>query len=130
MRQSLVHAGVLSYNMAISFFYRAAIVRIGAWFVTDVGNLLPLTIILYVNIVILKINKFNSNIHRINYLIGFGTDGIGWAATYFPEFYKARMSAGLIFKILNTKPAIDNYSTSGKKMVCAYDETKKSKIHF
>ena len=42
---------------------------------------------------------------------------IGFSASYFPEFFKARLSAGLIFKILNTKSKIDNYATTGLKPV-------------
>uniref|UniRef100_A0AC35U4S4 Multidrug resistance protein 1 n=1 Tax=Rhabditophanes sp. KR3021 TaxID=114890 RepID=A0AC35U4S4_9BILA len=37
-------------------------------------------------------------------------------ATYFPEYVRARLSAGLIFKMLSQKPAIDSMSDEGLKV--------------
>lgn len=42
-------------------------------------------------------------------LISFGT--------YFPEYVRARLSAGLLFKMLNLTPSIDSLSDEGKKPV-------------
>lgn len=53
----------------------------------------------------------------IVFAMSFSTGAIGFAASYFPEFFKARLSAGLIFKILNSKSKIDNYATTGLKPV-------------
>lgn len=40
------------------------------------------------------------------------------AANYFPEYLRARVSAGLMFKIINDKPQVDSMSDKGRKPVC------------
>jgi ATP-binding cassette subfamily B (MDR/TAP) protein 1 len=37
------------------------------------------------------------------------------AATYFPEYVRARVSAGLMFKMIAEEPHIDSCSTGGLK---------------
>lgn len=39
------------------------------------------------------------------------------AANYFPEYLRARVSAGLMFKLMNDQPQIDSMSDKGKKPV-------------
>lgn len=51
------------------------------------------------------------------YSILFCTWAMGFAASYFPEFFKAKLSAGLIFKILGTKSKIDPSSDAGMRQV-------------
>lgn len=48
---------------------------------------------------------------------------LGFATSYFPEYAKARMSAALIFKMMDETPKIDSYATTGLKPV-SYNTSK------
>lgn len=39
------------------------------------------------------------------------------AASYFPEYLRAKLSAGLIFSMMSQKPRIDSFSEAGEKKV-------------
>lgn len=39
------------------------------------------------------------------------------AASYFPEYIRARLSAGLMFHMMNRTPKIDNLSEAGLRQV-------------
>uniref|UniRef100_A0AC34QSI0 p-glycoprotein n=2 Tax=Panagrolaimus sp. JU765 TaxID=591449 RepID=A0AC34QSI0_9BILA len=52
---------------------------------------------------------------RVLFAISFTGGSVGFAAAYFPEYNKAKIAAGLIFKMLSEKPAFDNFSTEGRK---------------
>ncbi len=43
-------------------------------------------------------------------------------ATYFPEYVRARMSAGLIFKMLQEQPKIDSSNPAGIEMVSLFEK--------
>ncbi|KAE9554873.1 hypothetical protein FO519_001901 [Halicephalobus sp. NKZ332] len=47
--------------------------------------------------------------------ISFSMGNIGFAAAYFPEYKKARLAAGIIFKMLGEVPEIDSFSDEGSK---------------
>ena len=47
--------------------------------------------------------------------ISFSMGSIGFAAAYFPEYKKARLAAGIIFKMLGEEPKIDSLSSEGLK---------------
>lgn len=56
--------------------------------------------------------------------VSFSMGSIGFAAAYFPEYKKARLAAGIIFKMLGEVPYIDSLSTTGQKREI------KGSIHF
>jgi ATP-binding cassette subfamily B (MDR/TAP) protein 1 len=50
---------------------------------------------------------------RTLYAISFTAGSMGFASAYFPEYIKAKLAAGLIFKMLEENPAVDNLSDEG-----------------
>lgn len=75
------------------------------------------------------------NIFRVINAINFTVGHVGYAASYFPEYAKARLAAGIeidllksllgiIFKMLAEKPKIDSFMLGGKKIVCFSDFSK------
>jgi hypothetical protein len=61
--------------------------------------------------------KLNQTIRRVFFAINFSSMAVSFATTYFPEYMKARFSAGLIFKMANEVPLIDSCSKEGAKPV-------------
>uniref|UniRef100_A0A914E2P5 Uncharacterized protein n=1 Tax=Acrobeloides nanus TaxID=290746 RepID=A0A914E2P5_9BILA len=55
------------------------------------------------------------HVMRVLFAISFTAGTAGWAAAYFPEYSKARLAAGIIFKMLGEKPKIDSFMNGGKK---------------
>jgi len=54
------------------------------------------------------------NVFRIFFAISFCAQSIGQASSFIPDYVKAKMSAGLLFYMMNYEPVIDNCSTAGK----------------
>ncbi len=54
---------------------------------------------------------------RVFFAINFSGMAVGFATAYFPEYMKARFSAGLIFKMLDFQPKIDSDSAAGLRTV-------------
>lgn len=52
---------------------------------------------------------------RVLFAISFTASTAGWAASYFPEYSKARLAGGIIFKMLAERPKIDSLMQSGRK---------------
>uniref|UniRef100_A0A915DLZ3 Uncharacterized protein n=1 Tax=Ditylenchus dipsaci TaxID=166011 RepID=A0A915DLZ3_9BILA len=50
---------------------------------------------------------------NVMFAISFSSTTIGFASSYFPEYAKARVAAGIIFKMLAEKPQIDSASKGG-----------------
>ena len=63
------------------------------------------------------------------FAISFSGGSIGFAASYFPEYNKAKLSAGIIFKMLSEKPSFDSFAENGKKTPVKGNVAFKS-IHF
>uniref|UniRef100_A0A0N5AV15 ABC-type xenobiotic transporter n=1 Tax=Syphacia muris TaxID=451379 RepID=A0A0N5AV15_9BILA len=54
------------------------------------------------------------NVMRVITAIAMSATSIGYASAYFPEYTKAKLAAGIIFKMLQTKSEIDNFSNDGR----------------
>uniref|UniRef100_A0A914ER16 Uncharacterized protein n=1 Tax=Acrobeloides nanus TaxID=290746 RepID=A0A914ER16_9BILA len=55
------------------------------------------------------------NVMKVLFAMSFTTGSIGWAASYFPEYTKARLAAGIIFKMLREKSKIDSLMDDGQR---------------
>lgn len=53
---------------------------------------------------------------RTLFAISFTAGSMGYASSYFPEYAKAKIAAGIIFKMLSYRPQIDNLSKGGRKL--------------
>ncbi len=56
-------------------------------------------------------------VFRVFTALLFAGFALGLVSAYFPEYIKAKISAALIFKMINEKPKIDSMSTTGLKPV-------------
>lgn len=63
------------------------------------------------------------------FAISFSGGSVGFAASYFPEYNKAKLAAGIIFKMLKEKPSFDSFTEEGKKTPIQGNISFKS-IHF
>ncbi|KAE9555334.1 hypothetical protein FO519_001416 [Halicephalobus sp. NKZ332] len=52
---------------------------------------------------------------RVLFAISFTGGTVGFAAAYFPEYNKAKIAAGIIFRMLSESPAFDSFSSEGKR---------------
>ncbi|CAJ0935929.1 unnamed protein product, partial [Mesorhabditis belari] len=50
---------------------------------------------------------------RAQFCLEFSSEAVAQAATYFPEYKKAKYSAGLLFKMMNEKAKIDSFEKRG-----------------
>lgn len=57
---------------------------------------------------------------RVFFAIAFTGMTIGQASSFLPDYSKAQHAAGILFKVLETIPGIDIYSSKGTYMVCLY----------
>lgn len=55
--------------------------------------------------------------NRVFFGINYSTMMLAQATSYFPEYFKAKFAAGLIFNMVSEKPKIDSFSTQGLKPV-------------
>ncbi|KAH7730954.1 bile salt export pump [Aphelenchoides avenae] len=94
--KALMHGLTYGFSSSIFYFLYAAAFRFGVWLIVE-GISLPM------------------NVLRTLYAISFTAGGLGFASAYFPEYMKAKLAAGIIFKMLHEDPAIDNLSTGGKR---------------
>jgi len=51
--------------------------------------------------------------YRVFFAITFTGLTIGQTSSFLPDYAKAKHAAGLVFKVIDTIPAIDVYSTRG-----------------
>lgn len=54
---------------------------------------------------------------RVFSAIVFGAMSVGQASSFAPDYGKAKLAAARIFNLLDRKPAIDSFSTTGVKPV-------------
>ncbi|KAE9555670.1 hypothetical protein FO519_001141 [Halicephalobus sp. NKZ332] len=94
IRKSFVQGITYGFASSIFFFLYAAAFRFGVF-------------------LIIKHGKMPMDVLRTLYAISFTAGSMGFASAYFPEYMKAKLAAGLIFKMLETEPNVDNMSDSG-----------------
>ncbi|CAJ0947065.1 unnamed protein product, partial [Mesorhabditis belari] len=95
-RKAIIQGVAFAVANSLLFFMFAAEFRFGGWLITadHVGN--PIDVM------------------RSMMAIQFSSTSLGMASAYFPEYSKAKIAAGLIFKMLAETPQIDNFSRGGK----------------
>ncbi|KAF8362844.1 pgp-4 [Pristionchus pacificus] len=94
--RGVIQSMTYSLHLSYVFFNFAAAYRYGVWLVY-VNQATPYIVFQVIEAL---------NVASMS-LISFGT--------YFPEYVRARLSAGLLFKMLNLTPSIDSLSDEGKK---------------
>ncbi|CAD6198758.1 unnamed protein product [Caenorhabditis auriculariae] len=84
------------FSASIFFFLFAASFRFGLWLV-QTCHMLPFDML------------------KVLFAISFTAGSMGYTSSYFTEYTKATVAAGLIFNMLKKKPRIDNMSKNGKR---------------
>uniref|UniRef100_A0A0K0DXY4 ABC-type xenobiotic transporter n=1 Tax=Strongyloides stercoralis TaxID=6248 RepID=A0A0K0DXY4_STRER len=104
-RKAFLQALIYGASSSIIIFVNAAAFRFGLWLILN-GYIIPL------------------NVMKCIFAFGFTAQSIGFASSYFPEYIKARLASGIVFKMLNEKPLIESLTNYGKKI------TVEGNIHF
>ncbi|CAJ0951215.1 unnamed protein product, partial [Mesorhabditis belari] len=94
--RAIMQGMVSALANSLMFFIFAAEFGFGGWLIMEEHVSNPISVM------------------RVMMAIQFSSSSIGLASAYFPEYAKAKFAAGLIFKMLEEKPQIDNLSTGGK----------------
>lgn len=58
-----------------------------------------------------------ADVYRVFFAISLSAASVGQVISMLPDYSKARLSAALVFKMIETKPGIDSFDTSGVKPV-------------
>uniref|UniRef100_A0AC35FBA3 p-glycoprotein n=1 Tax=Panagrolaimus sp. PS1159 TaxID=55785 RepID=A0AC35FBA3_9BILA len=99
LRKAIIQGLTYGFSSSIFFFLYAAAFRFGVWLIVKNYNtshqIMPMDVL------------------RTLYAISFTAGSMGFASAYFPEYIKAKLAAGLIFKMLEENPAVDNLSDEG-----------------
>jgi ATP-binding cassette subfamily B (MDR/TAP) protein 1 len=101
LRKAIIQGLTYGFSSSIFFFLYAAAFRFGVW------------------LIVRSYNQHSSNqvmpmdVLRTLYAISFTAGSMGFASAYFPEYIKAKLAAGLIFKMLEETPVVDNLSDEG-----------------
>ncbi|CEF61347.1 LP14331p [Strongyloides ratti] len=96
-KKALLQAMIYGASSSIVIFVNAAAFRFGLWLILN-NDIEPL------------------NVMKCIFAFGFTAQSIGFASAYFPEYVKARLASGIVFKMLNEKPSIESLTDSGKKI--------------
>ncbi|KAH7697576.1 multi-drug resistance protein 1, partial [Aphelenchoides avenae] len=94
-RKAMMQAVSYGFSNCIPYFLYAAAFRFGLFLILD-KILLPM------------------NVLKVLFAISFTSGSLGFASAYFPEYSKARLAAGIIFKMLAEHPKIDSMMQGGK----------------
>ncbi|KAI6235217.1 P-glycoprotein-9 [Aphelenchoides besseyi] len=79
---------------------------------------------------IIEYNERPMSVMRTLFAVSFCAGSIGFASAYFPEYAKARIAGGLIFKMLNEKPEFDNASKYGRQLTSVDGRIKLTDVDF
>jgi ATP-binding cassette subfamily B (MDR/TAP) protein 1 len=95
-RKAILQACAYAFASSVPYFLYAAAFRFGLFLILD-HDLTPMDVL------------------KSLFAISFTSGSMGFASAYFPEYAKARLAAGIIFKMLAEEPKIDSSMTGGKK---------------
>uniref|UniRef100_A0A0N5C260 ABC-type xenobiotic transporter n=1 Tax=Strongyloides papillosus TaxID=174720 RepID=A0A0N5C260_STREA len=109
-KKAIIQAFIYGASSSIIIFVNAVVFRFGLWLILN-GHIVPL------------------NVMKCIVAFGLTTQSIGFASSYFPEYVKARLASGIVFKMLREKSAIESLTDYGKKINIEGNIHLK-KIHF
>ncbi|KAF8792180.1 ATP-dependent translocase ABCB1 like protein [Argiope bruennichi] len=93
-KNSRLYALAYAFSQAIMFFAYAAAFRLGAFLVAK-NDMEPV------------------NVYRVFFAMAFSAVAVGQWTLYLPDYAKAKLSAGLVFHLMNLVPNIDSSSEGG-----------------
>uniref|UniRef100_A0A914YAW8 ABC transmembrane type-1 domain-containing protein n=1 Tax=Panagrolaimus superbus TaxID=310955 RepID=A0A914YAW8_9BILA len=98
-KKAAIQGLTYAFSTSLFFFLYAAAFRFGGWLIVKnyqtSNEIMPM------------------NVLRTLYAISFTAGSMGYASSFFPAYIKAKIAAGLIFKMLEDKPDFDNSSNKG-----------------
>uniref|UniRef100_A0AC34QYV8 p-glycoprotein n=1 Tax=Panagrolaimus sp. JU765 TaxID=591449 RepID=A0AC34QYV8_9BILA len=111
VKKAVAQGITYGFSSSIFFFLYAAAFRFGLFLIIK-DNIMPMDVL------------------RTLYAISFTAGSMGFASAYFPEYLKAKLAAGLIFKMLETRPMVDNMSDEGLRAKSIRGDIVLSNIKF
>lgn len=93
-KHAQVYALAFAFSQGMIFLIYGAAFRLGAYFVG-------------------KNDMEAVDVYRVFFAMAFSAVSVGQWSSYLPDYTKAKLSAALVFNIINTKPEIDSYSAGG-----------------
>ncbi|XP_067138789.1 ATP-dependent translocase ABCB1-like [Centruroides vittatus] len=93
-KHAQVYALAFAFSQGMIFLIYGAAFRLGAYFVGR-GDMEAV------------------NVYRVFFAMAFSAVSVGQWSSYLPDYTRAKLSAALVFNIINTKPEIDSYSMGG-----------------
>lgn len=97
LKQAQLYGFAYGFSQCVVFAMYGGAFRFGAWQVS-VGDMAP------------------ENVYKVFFAIAFTGMTIGQASSFLPDYSKAQHAAGILFKVLETIPGIDIYSSKGTYM--------------
>nr|XP_022339240.1 multidrug resistance protein 1-like isoform X1 [Crassostrea virginica] len=97
LKQAQLYGFAYGFSQSVVFAMYGGAFRFGAWQVS-LGEMAP------------------ENVYKVFFAIAFTGMTIGQASSFLPDYSKAKHAAALIFKVLETIPGIDIYSSRGTYM--------------
>uniref|UniRef100_A0A7E4W3A9 ABC-type xenobiotic transporter n=1 Tax=Panagrellus redivivus TaxID=6233 RepID=A0A7E4W3A9_PANRE len=95
-RRSIIQGLSYGFSASIVYFMNAIAFGFGLWLILN-HHMTPMHVL------------------KVFFAISFSGGTVGFAAAYFPEYNKAKIAAGIIFKMLSEKPKFDSFSEEGYK---------------
>uniref|UniRef100_A0A0K0FAK5 ABC-type xenobiotic transporter n=1 Tax=Strongyloides venezuelensis TaxID=75913 RepID=A0A0K0FAK5_STRVS len=109
-RKAIIQALIYGVSSSIIIFVNAVVFRFSLWLI---------------------LNSYVNPLNVMKCIVAFGltSQSIGFASAYFPEYVKARLASGIVFKMLGEKSTIESLTDGGRKINIEGNIHLK-KIHF
>lgn len=114
LKEAQIQAIFYGFSIGIYYWMYAASFRYGAHLVSQ-HEMTALDVFRCWRV---AFNKHCNAFYRVFFGVNYSTMMLGQATSFFPEYFKAKFAAGLIFKMLNIQPKIDSFGRHGLQPVC------------
>ncbi|KAF8373262.1 pgp-1 [Pristionchus pacificus] len=106
-----------SLDKVVQYSVRQAVVQGASYGFASCSLFVMLAIATRIGIIFIKDDIMEPiKVLRVMYAISLTTNTLGLATSYIPEYMKAKLAGGIVFKMLSDVPKIDNLTQEGKRV--------------